>query len=89
MPKLKAYSFTTQKIQLNWTLILLGLINVVATTRLSRLLTVDFILFFLFYFILLLFLEQLGLGLISRAVTSVTRTDHRTWENKVEGSGIK
>ena len=47
---------------------------------LSRLLTVDFILFSLFIFILLffsfsfnlLFLEQLGLGLISHAVTSVT-----------------
>ena len=46
----------------------------------SRLLTVDFILFFLFIFILLYFsfsfnflnLEQLGLGVISHAVTSVT-----------------
>ena len=27
MPKLRAYSFTTQKIQLNWTSTLLGLIN--------------------------------------------------------------
>ena len=46
----------------------------------SRSLTVDFILFFLLIFILLyfsfsfnfLFLEQLGLGVISHAVTSVT-----------------
>jgi len=63
----------------------------------SRLLTVDFILFFsLFYFtflFLFLFLEQLGLGFISHAVTSVTnwwrshKTDHRTWENGVKGSG--
>ena len=47
---------------------------------------------FIFYF---LFLEQLGLGFISHAVTSVTnrwhshKIDHRTWENGVEGSGIK
>ena len=47
---------------------------------------------FLFYF---LFLEQLRLGLISHAVTSVTswwyshKTDYGTWENGVEGSGIK
>ena len=46
----------------------------------SRSLTVNFILFFLFilfyftllYFFLFLFLEQLGLGFISHAVTSVT-----------------
>ena len=57
---------------------------------------------FSFYFILLffflfpfLFLEQPGLGVISHAVTSVTnwwcshKTDHRTWENEVEGSGTK
>ena len=48
--------------------------------------------FFLFNF---LFLEQLGLGFISHAVTSVTnwwrshKTDHGTWEKKVEGSGTK
>ena len=48
--------------------------------------------FFLFNF---LFLEQLRLGFISHAVTSVTnwwhshRTDHRTWKNEVEGSGTK
>ena len=47
---------------------------------------------FLFYF---LFLEQLGLGVISHAVTSVTnwwhshKTNHRTWENGVEGTRIK
>ena len=71
----------------------------------SRLLTVDFSLsslFTLFYFIFLffflfnfLFLEQLVLGVISHAVTSVTnwwhshKTDHRTWENEVEGSRTK
>jgi len=44
---------------------------------------------FIFYF---LFLEQLGLGLIGHAVTSVTtgwrshKTDHETWENLVEDS---
>ena len=44
---------------------------------------------FIFYF---LFLEQLGLGLIGYAVTSVTtrwrshKTDHKTWEKGVEGS---
>ena len=40
----------------------------------SKLLTVDFtfILFFLFFFFYFLFLEQLGLGFISHAVTSVT-----------------
>ena len=69
----------------------------------SRLLMVDFIYFlsfiwlssafcFIFYF---LFLEQLGLGFISHTVTSVTnwwrshKTDHETWEKKVEGSGTK
>ena len=50
-----------------------------------------FILFFSYF----LFLEQLGLGFISHAVTSVTswwhshKTDHKTWENEVEDSGIK
>ena len=49
-----------------------------AKKQVSRSLTVDFILSFLFtlfYFIFLfnfLFLEQLGLGFISHAVTSVT-----------------
>jgi len=44
---------------------------------------------FIFYF---LFLEQLGLGLIGHAITSVTtwwrshKTDHETWENLVEDS---
>jgi len=68
----------------------------------SRSLMVDFILFslllyfsfsfsFIFYF---LFLEQLRLGFISHAVTSVTnrwhshKTDHRTQENEVEESDI-
>jgi len=41
---------------------------------------------FLFYFLLL---EQLGLGFISHAVTLSHKTDHKTWENGVEGSGIK
>ena len=50
-----------------------------------------FILFFSFF----LFLEQLGSGFISHAVTSVTswwhshKTDHRTWKKGVEGSRIK
>jgi len=55
-----------------------------------------FSLFTLFYFyFIFLFLEQFGLGLISHTVTSVTslwqshKTDHGTWENGVEGSGIK
>ena len=69
----------------------------------SRSLMVDFIfillsLYLIFLFFVLfnvLFLEQLGLGVISHAVTSVTswwhshRTDHGTWENEVEGSGTK
>jgi len=46
----------------------------------------DFSFSFIFYF---LFLEQLRLGVISHAVTSVTKTDHGTWENEVEGSGTK
>ena len=41
-----------------------------AWTFLSRLLMVDFIFIFSFHFIL--FLEQLGLGVISHTVTSVT-----------------
>ena len=57
-----------------------------------------FSLYFTFLFILLfifLFLEQLGLGFICHAVTSVTnwwhshKTDHGTWENEVEGFGTK
>ena len=72
-------------------------------TNLSRLLTMDltFIFHFSFYFILFcfsfifLFLEQLGLGFIRHAVTSVTnwwcshKTDHGSWKKKVEGSGTK
>ena len=44
----------------------------------------------LFYFSIFLFLEQLGLRLISHAVTSVPtrwcshKTDHETWGNSVE-----
>ena len=70
---------------------------------LSKSLTVDFIYFIFslsFYFSLpfnsyFLFLEQLGLGVISHAVTSVTswwhshETDHKTQEKKVEGSRTK
>ena len=59
-----------------------------------------FLFSFLFYFTLLyffsfLFLEQLGLGLISHAVTSVTnwwhshKTNHETWEKGIEGTRIK
>ena len=51
--------------------------------------------YFYFSFFIFLFLEQLRLGFISHAVTSVTnwwrshKTDHRTWENGVEGTRIK
>jgi len=62
----------------------------------SRSLMVDFIFIFSFHFILFffyfLFLEQLGLGFISHTVTSwwqSHKTDYKTWENRVEGSGIK
>ena len=54
-----------------------------------------FTLFFFFFFFSFLFVEQLRLGFISHAVTSVTswwhshKTDHRTWENGVKDSGIK
>ena len=52
----------------------------------------DFSFSFILYF---LSLEQLGLGVISHAVTSVTnwwhshKTDHGTWENEVERTRIK
>jgi len=66
------------------------------TSVMSRLLTVDFIfIFYFFFFSYFLFLEQFRLGFISHTVTSVTswwhshKTDHGTWENRVEGSGIK
>ena len=48
-----------------------------------------FLFCFIFYF---LFLEQLGLGLIGHAVTSVTtwwcshKMDHKTWKNLVKNS---
>jgi len=72
-------------------------------SRLSRSLTVDFILFSLFilfylfssFLFIFLFLEQSGLGFVSHAVTSVTnwwhsyKTDYETWKNKVEGSRTK
>ena len=55
-----------------------------------------FILSFLFSFLFLfLFLEQLRLGFISHAVTSVTnlwrshKTDHETWEKEVEDTRTK
>ena len=78
-------------------------ILLVVITILSRSLTVDFILFSLFtlfyfsflFLLIFLFLEQLGLGFISHAVTSVTnwwhshKTDHETWKKKVEGSRTK
>ena len=59
-----------------------------------------FSLFILFYFsgflfVYFLFLEQLGLGVICHAVTSVTswwqshKTDHETWENIVEETRTK
>ena len=73
------------------------------SNQLSRSLTMNltFIFHFSFYFILFcfsfifLFLEQLRLGVISHAVTSVTnwwcshRTDHGTWKKEVEGSRTK
>jgi len=51
----------------------------------------SFFIFFLVYFSIFLFIEQLVLGLISHTVTSVTwwhshKTDHKTWENLVEDS---
>ena len=70
----------------------------------SRLLTVDFILFFLFHFILLFFFffflssifrtTQVRVDLshchISHKVDGIViRTDHRIWKNEVEDSGIK
>ena len=71
-------------------------------TSLSRSLTMDsilFSLFILFYFLcflfLFLFIEQLRLGFISHAVTSVTnwwhshKTDHEIWEKEVEGTKTK
>ena len=57
--------------------------------------TFHFYFYFYFHSVLFcyfLFLEQLGLGLICHAVTSVTtwwhshKTDHETWENLVEDS---
>ena len=63
------------------------------TLFLFSLFTLFLFLFFLFFSFL--FLEQLGLGFISHTVTSVTiwwqshKTNHETWENGVEGSGIK
>jgi len=65
---------------------------------------VDFILFFLFHFILLFFfffflssifritqvrVDQLHCHISHKVDGIVTRTDHGTWENEVEGSGIK
>ena len=70
----------------------------------SRSLTVDFILFFLFHFILLFFfffflssifrttwvrVDQSRCHISHKVDGVVTRTDHGTRENKVEGSGIK
>ena len=56
----------------------------------------SFLFYFSFFFLFnFLFLEQLGLGFIEHAVTSVTnwwhshKTNHGTQENGVEGSGIK
>ena len=51
--------------------------------------------FHFFFFFIFLSLEQLGLGFISHAATSVIKwwhshkTDHGTWENEVEDSGTK
>jgi len=63
----------------------------------SRLLTVDFIFLFLFSFFLLSSIFRITRVRvdwshchISHKVDGVvTKTDHRTWENEVEGSGIK
>jgi len=71
---------------------LVKLLLYILLSFLSRSLRIDFIFIFssflLFYFHLL-FLEQLGLGLISHIVTSVTwwhshKIDHKTWENLVK-----
>ena len=51
---------------------IMGFLSKPNRTSMSRSLTVDFILFFLFIFNFL-FLEQLGLGFISHAVTSVKK----------------
>jgi len=65
-----------------------------SSTILLRSSIVDLTFIFTFIFIFL-FLEQLRLGSISHAVTSVTswwhshKTDHGTQENGVEGSRIK
>ena len=67
---------------------------------LSRSLTVDFILFFLFHFILLFFLSSIFRTTRVRVDQSrchishkvdgiVIKTDHRTWKNEVEDSRIK
>jgi len=65
---------------------------------------VDFILFFLFHFILLFFfffflssifritwvrVDWLRCHISHKVDSVVTRTDYGTWENEVEGSGIK
>ena len=68
----------------------------------SRLLMVNFILFFLFHFILLFFfflssifritqvrVDWLHCHISHKVDGIVTRTDYGTWENEVEGSGIK
>ena len=59
----------------------------------SRSKKMDLIYFIFYLFFYFLFLEQLGLGLIGHAITSVTwwrshKTDHKTWENLVEDSRI-
>ena len=78
------------------------LVGVPLMPRVSSSLTMDFILFFLFYFILLYFfffflssifrttrVDQSHCHISHKVDGIVTRTDHGTWENEVEGSGIK
>ena len=68
----------------------------------SRSLMVDFVLFFLFHFILLFFfflspifrttwvrVDQSHCHISHKVDGIVIRTDHGMWENEVEGSGIK
>jgi len=66
-----------------------------SSSQIVDLVSLYFIFHFYFHSVLLfyfLFLEQLGLGLISHAVTLVTtwwgghKTDYETWENLVENS---
>ena len=85
------FIFTLQIVAM-WLPTLKHLFVKIVDGRLYFIFSFHFIFFFLFKF---LFLEQLRLGFISHTVTWVTnwwhshKTDHRTWENEVKGSGTK